>query len=1327
MKNVRSVFCLGVDKFGLFDASSKGHSVSAKNNVRNIGDERTLYLANSAHLVINRSKEIDSLETFTFEATIIPERLAGRQNILEAQTPPIAFFIDSAGKLFGGIHTNAGWQAVDSGNNRIIAGRSSHVRFTRDTSGTMGLEINGRAVGRKRIAGKLKPVGEAGFKIGTWVDGRNYSFQGKISDVQIRKGALTSYEILNKRRNALTLENKIRQLAGAANVRVEAYVDVNEYRLQDVKGIINAVGVQDISKLSTLKINRDTVITPGKIMVAAEETSSPPPNWLQLARTIATQSNDNVRQLIATHLPNQNSLGVLRTASTTRRRAITPIPFRPKSTLARVKIPYLISNNIRLKQNKINILDPNFLNRIKTSKPSEWPVQQTSITTFLSTTTIPINSAVMVAKKLDLTNKQLKIEPTVETLYIIAEEIICGPKANITWRRPGGTTPAISPDPDNNGRSYHGIHTKKGSRDGLDGGDGKPGRNGLNGAKGLHSPKLQIWAKNMNAMPDIDLEGEDGIRGGTGQRGGHGGHGAQGNWGRKTTFLWETWCSTDPGDGGDGGDGGNGGRGGRAGNGGNGSKITIGVLEDTLASTVTAQSFKIKNEGGEKGRGGKGGEGGNGGRGGRSGNGEVCKSAKDGHNGAKGQRGLTGPDGLRKGNDGEIEFLEISEEAWDDLLSRPWLMELTPTQAFPESTVIIKGSRFTRYDRMVVDRTSLVPQIRADERLEIKLPANISGGMKTVFVRRRDGSESNRLRLWIKPQLLEYPDQLLPGQEVTLKGRAFVNGASVLIDGKAVPTKFISTSNLSFTMTGTGGEGTHEKEVDITVRNPDGMISNTQHAHIPEISEIGFDIKKHAFSFKNFAKGSPSWSTYKGTFGASEIWHELLDPLFGHPILTSVFYGFYHYFLKGEERGGLATGFCTSLSAVALDEFWTGSTDTHSRYKLTSSTRKKFTTIHGKLLSRESLITMHDQSREGLDRVVKTFGEIEKCFKQGCDRESAPMLFFIPQGAVWDKGYIDDLSSTHCIVPIRIIYPRDHKNGDLNGVKLYCWDCNHPPDNDTSTHKYSENCRLEFKKINGKIHFDYYAGGSSVKFSSQNGITIGMMNVGEYLLSDHDLPFSGPFGLTSFIIDFLLSPADLQIVDDDGRRTGVFGNKILSEIPDSRPCYLAKGAYMLPANTALTRKIIGNGTGAYTFNSITPDFTSIVIENVQTKPVEEDVLSVNSDGTQIRFTPAREKNFTLNLGRKIEHQVHGVTVKGIGGNSTADVDISLSPDLSVLRIGNRSSDKNVDVQVFNINTQTRAHSKLDRNRVSLPSNHDLVVAVTNWEDFDVAVRTVSFE
>ena len=142
-------------------------------------------------------------------------------------------------------------------------------------------------------------------------------------------------------------------------------------------------------------------------------------------------------------------------------------------------------------------------------------------------------------------------------------------------------------------------------------------------------------------------------------------------------------------------------------------------------------------------------------------------------------------------------------------------------------------------------------------------------------------------------------------------------------------------------------------------------------------------------------------------------------------------------------------------------------------------------------------------------------------------------------------------------MPYKFVYPTGHPApqltadgsstlSDPDGVELFVWDCNQPK---------SPDCKLRFHRDNGKVNFDYLPTPppDPPEFTSNDGITLGMMRHGDYMLADHDLPFSGPFGLTSFIIDFLLSPAELQVTDANGLRAGNFAGKLLSEIPEAIP------------------------------------------------------------------------------------------------------------------------------------------------------------------------------
>jgi hypothetical protein len=310
----------------------------------------------------------------------------------------------------------------------------------------------------------------------------------------------------------------------------------------------------------------------------------------------------------------------------------------------------------------------------------------------------------------------------------------------------------------------------------------------------------------MTALPSLDFNGEDGIAGGSGQQGGGGGSGGDGHLGdRWWLFGWH--CSSEGGDGGDGGNGGRGGDGGRGGNGGHGGQISVGVLTGTLESTVVAKSSKIKNQGGHRVNGGAVGLGGSGGAGGQSGNGDTCTGAKNGHSGAQGQPGSQGPAGWSDGPDALVSFFKFTEAAWDDLMTRPWITQVTPADAFPGDTLTVHGSRFTAADTVVVAGSPLPSAVNADESVSVSLPLTLPGGLHQVFVRRAGGVESNRVNVGIKPELDALVGPLPQGDTVTLTGRAFLPGAAVLFNNTAIPATAVSQTSVSFPVPGTGGAG----------------------------------------------------------------------------------------------------------------------------------------------------------------------------------------------------------------------------------------------------------------------------------------------------------------------------------------------------------------------------------------------------------------------------------------------------------------------------------------------------------------------------------------
>lgn len=1315
---------------------------------------------------IKQINSFDGIQEFTLELVVTPSRLNKSQYLIDSEIPPIQLELQGDGTIIGRIHTEDGWESVESGPSKINKNETASIRLIHDGNGSLSLEINDQQTNQEQTNKNLIKLGNRGITIGGDILGKSHLFSGTISAVRIRPYSIKGSDIDGYSTQEKMMKAKLSNLLGSSNrINVSINPDSVDHRFDEVKAILRSVGVEDISTLSTLKIDEPITIEPNKVIIAAPKTTSSSIIWKDIAKSLSQVSDEKAVEITATMLPNQNSVNVIKNLlnqnnnktidtgnyndDNTWEKDIGNHPFTDKDSLSGRKNPLIVktrkSNSLTEINKAANIYkkpligemikpiqgfelkSASLIEDLILDNPDAWPGYTSPEYIFGSSSSIPIDSSVIIAGQLDLTNQPLEIQPEVKKLYIIAEEIICDHKAAITWKKPGGFTPDKISDNNKNGLSYDNeVKTSGRNKNGLNGGDGLNGSPGIPGENGLDAPSLEIWSKHLTAIPNIDLNGEQGIKGGRGQCGGKGGNGAKGEPG-KWWWFFGVHCWEDPGHGGDGGNGGIGGKGGHGGDGGHGGNISIGVLQGTLASSVEARSLKMKNQGGNAGMGGDGGNGGIGGYGGSHGNdwkdGKlVCGTGKNGSEGAQGQPGSDGLDG-NQGIDGAMNFFEFTEYSWNEQFTKPWLYELTPHHIFPGDSLTITGTRFTDRDRVFIGNISLNPRINADDSITVDLPNNISGGEKDLFVCRFDGEESNHLRFWVKPSLDILPSELVPNMTVTIKGRAFLNGAKIIYNGLATDTTYLSSSELEFKTQGTGGENTQESIISVRVRNPDGEMSNQRTSTIACVLDTGIQIGIHDFSFDNFASGNPSWSTFEDTFGAYEVWHELLDPIFGHPILTSAFFAFYKYFLLGTDNGGLATGFCTAMSSVLLDEFYKGSNDTHTRYNLNEETRKLFTAIHGRLLSRESLIDLHNQCLCGNSNVETVFRCIESGFRDGVNRESAPLLFFVPSGAIWEGDNINKLAETHCVVPIRIVYPIGHDGISIEGTKLYCWDCNHPIIEGIDI---AHNCRIEFRQTDGEIRFDYYDGMSLPMFSSEMGITLASMSNGKYLLSDHDLPFSGPFGVTHFCVDFLLSSANLLIEDVYGNRTGSSGSNIFAEIPNSVPSYLAKNFYMLPANQAFTRKITGFRNGNYSFHSLSPIGTFLSLEDVTTVLGEEDILSINADYSQLRFIPGSSKDFQINIAKEFEDQIRAISIEGVGAGSQLPADITISPDLSILRIGNRDIARSVNAQVTVYNKNSGTHDSLNQTNINLPTDHDLLITVTDWENLDMTIRNLPF-
>ena len=73
---------------------------------------------------------------------------------------------------------------------------------------------------------------------------------------------------------------------------VEPDPDAVDHRFDIIKGILRAAGVQDVSQLSRLTIDRRTVIQPNTMMIAPRKLTIAPVDWGSIANAIAVADTE---------------------------------------------------------------------------------------------------------------------------------------------------------------------------------------------------------------------------------------------------------------------------------------------------------------------------------------------------------------------------------------------------------------------------------------------------------------------------------------------------------------------------------------------------------------------------------------------------------------------------------------------------------------------------------------------------------------------------------------------------------------------------------------------------------------------------------------------------------------------------------------------------------------------------------------------------------------------------------------------------------------------------------------------------------------------------
>jgi len=496
------------------------------------------------------------------------------------------------------------------------------------------------------------------------------------------------------------------------------------------------------------------------------------------------------------------------------------------------------------------LVDPGYLNWLETRFTA---VEISSFShTRVASMEWPMNEAVLIATELDLTDKEIVIDPSIDTFYIIAERIIYGDGAKISY-----SAPPVAPATEYSRRAADGVDYNINSYAGggnraYDGGDGQPGATGYaNSNDGRKGPDLEIYTLELpGGLPDIDLGGQRGGKGGRGQQGGNGGDGSRG---RTAHGHWYSGCSWGPGFGGDGGDGGKGGMGGRGGAGGAGGSLTVGVLTENLPQ-IYSRPTHLNLSGGPAGEPGSPGLGGSGGRGGRAGDdgswdnwcsAQPERHGNDGSDGALGDEYPPDPDperaadGLTAGHGapGEPGILNppvlYTQDEWNLMLNQPWILRLDPNRSVPSRSatddrrfVFVEGNNFTASDVVYIDGGPVATTYLTEQNLRFEVAFDMEGGSRSVHVRQSDGTESNRLNLTVLPRLdAADATDVIPGQEVTLSGRAFVAGARVDFAGQSIVATTVSRDTVVFslpTQSQLADAGIDAGTYPVKVINPDG-------------------------------------------------------------------------------------------------------------------------------------------------------------------------------------------------------------------------------------------------------------------------------------------------------------------------------------------------------------------------------------------------------------------------------------------------------------------------------------------------------------------------
>jgi hypothetical protein len=269
MPTARSLVALDFGFADGTDISRKAHAVRRHGPLEPDRANRRIKLKGSGFLEVASSKALAKLDSFTVEIEFSLDRIGGQQQVLEGQALPVSIRVEKDGTIVAAVHTSQGWESVDSGARKLGNHERVRVRVVHDAGKSLRMEIDDHSAGATPLKGALRRTGTGGILIGAKAEGKAQALRGTIGQVRILDGAVDAIALATRDRWAADMAGRLkRHLRFDGKLFVAPDPDAVDHRFDVIKGILRAAGVEDVSQLATLRIDRRTVVPPNMLLIA---------------------------------------------------------------------------------------------------------------------------------------------------------------------------------------------------------------------------------------------------------------------------------------------------------------------------------------------------------------------------------------------------------------------------------------------------------------------------------------------------------------------------------------------------------------------------------------------------------------------------------------------------------------------------------------------------------------------------------------------------------------------------------------------------------------------------------------------------------------------------------------------------------------------------------------------------------------------------------------------------------------------------------------------------------------------------------------------------